>query len=134
LSSQSASLTHATRPLGSPAHPANSFHKQADSSSITQNLVPVVLEVRYSRTKEMGTPCLYHCLFEIRLCSAKERGNGSLGLLDTGPIARTLPSGTKENANTHTGESPQLHSLIQQRRTLNIKVLPRCGQRSRAMQ
>jgi len=44
---------------------------------------------------------LYHCLFEIRLCSAKERGNGRLGRVDTGLLARTLPSGTKEHANTH---------------------------------
>ena len=44
---------------------------------------------------------LYNCLFEIRLCSAKERGNGRLGRVDTGLLARTLPSGTKEHANTH---------------------------------
>jgi len=61
----------------------------------------MVLEVCYSRTKEKGTPCFYHCLFEIRLCSAKERGNGRLGRVDTGLLARTLPSGTKEHANKH---------------------------------
>ena len=45
--------------------------------------------------------CSYHYLFEIRLCSAKERGDGRLGRVDTGLLARTLPSGTKEHANAH---------------------------------
>ena len=48
---------------------------------------------------------LYHCPFEIGLCSAKERGHGRLGRVETGLLARTLPSGTMAPPNTHTGET-----------------------------
>jgi hypothetical protein len=37
----------------------------------------------------------------MRLCSAKERGNGRLGRVHTGLLACTLPIVTKEHANAH---------------------------------
>ena len=40
-------------------------------------------------------------MFEIGLCSAKERGHGRLGRVETGLVAHTPPSGTKEHANAH---------------------------------
>jgi hypothetical protein len=47
----------------------------------------------------VGKETLYHCPFENGLCRAKERGNGRLGRVDTGLLARALPIGTKEHAN-----------------------------------
>jgi hypothetical protein len=43
-------------------------------------------------------------------------------------------SRTKEKGTPYVGEPPPPHFLIQKRRTLNIKALPRFGQRSRAVQ
>ena len=42
-----------------------------------------------------------HCPFQFGLCSAKRRGHGRLGRVDTGLFARTPLIGTNEHANTH---------------------------------
>jgi hypothetical protein len=46
---------------------------------------------------------LYHCPFEIRLCSVKG-GHGRIGRVETGLLSRTMPIGTK-GADRSTGET-----------------------------
>ena len=43
---------------------------------------------------------LYHCHFEIGLCSAKE-GHDRLGRIETELLARTFPIGNKVHTNAH---------------------------------
>jgi len=46
---------------------------------------------------------LYHCSFEIGLCSVKEGGHGRLGRVETGLLARPLQIWNQRSRSQHTG-------------------------------
>ena len=52
------------------------------------------LSAKESLSEKTSKRELYHCPFEIGLCSGKG-GHGRLGRVETGLFSRTLPIGTK---------------------------------------
>ena len=72
---------------------------------------------------------LYHCPFEIGLCSGKG-GHGRLGRVETGLLSRTLPIGTKgaeRSTQARRGCAPLLKSKSKRLLVLNLMRLTRAS-------
>ena len=73
---------------------------------------------------------LYHCPFEIGLCSEKKGGYGRLGRVENGLLSRNPPHRNQRSRAQHTGETrctPLLKSKSKRLLVLNLMRLTRAS-------